>query len=193
MPNPFQFSRHAVPAAVRFAGHAIVSADGMIADAAGAMPAGLRNDADWRRFQAALDASVLVVLGRLGHELYPGQGRRRLVFTSAVPALEPAAAASLAWFYNPAGLPLDAALRQLGIDRGTIAVPGGTRVFEAFLPLYDGFALAEVHGLVLPGGRPCFSAGHPRSTLAAAGLVPISFELIDPAAGVTLTHWQRPA
>ena len=40
-------------------GHAIVSADGMIADRNRRMPAALRNDADWRRFQAALDRSDL--------------------------------------------------------------------------------------------------------------------------------------
>ena len=39
-------------------GHAIVSADGMIADRHHRTPPELRNDADWRRFQAALDAAA---------------------------------------------------------------------------------------------------------------------------------------
>jgi len=47
-------------------GFAIVSADDRIADAGGAMPDALRNEADWQRFQAELDASALTVLGRLG-------------------------------------------------------------------------------------------------------------------------------
>ena len=48
-------------------GHAVVSADGRIADRHRQMPAILRNDKDWLRFQAALDRAALVVLGRLGH------------------------------------------------------------------------------------------------------------------------------
>ena len=62
-------------------GHAIVSVDGMIAAADGSMPPALRNEADWRIFQAALDAAVLVVLGRLGHERNPNPGRKRLVLS----------------------------------------------------------------------------------------------------------------
>ena len=74
---------------LEFEGHAIVSVDGMIADAEGLMPAALRNDADWRLFQAALDGAALVVLGRLGHARHPNPGRRRLVVTRAVEALAP--------------------------------------------------------------------------------------------------------
>ena len=70
-------------------GHAVVSADGRIADHNRQMPEVLRNDKDWRRFQAALDRAALVVLGRLGHEAHPNPGRRRLVVTSRVERLEP--------------------------------------------------------------------------------------------------------
>ena len=73
---------------VEIIGHAIVSADGAIADRQRRMPPELRNDNDWTRFQAALDASVLVVLGRLGHEAHPNPGRRRLVVTGAARGLE---------------------------------------------------------------------------------------------------------
>ena len=38
-------------------GHAIISADGFIADTEGRMPKPLMIDADWQRFQAELDAS----------------------------------------------------------------------------------------------------------------------------------------
>ena len=64
---------------LRFVGHAIVTADGRIADAAGHMPPALRNPADQLRFEAALDAAALVVMGRLGHRRHPNRGRRRLV------------------------------------------------------------------------------------------------------------------
>jgi dihydrofolate reductase len=185
------FARADLPAALRFEGHAIVTADGMIADAAGAMPKALHNAEDWRRFQAALDDSVLVVLGRLGHQRHPNPGRPRLVLTSSVAAIAPAG--QNATLYNPAGASLAAVLAHLKIAAGTVAVTGGTRVFDAFLPQLDEFALAEVDDFVLPGGRPCFSSGHPRTVLAAAGLRPLRIEPIDPAAQITLTHWARPS
>jgi hypothetical protein len=185
------FSRQALPAALRFVGHAIVSADGMISLADGTMPPTLHNEADWRRFQAALDAAVLVVLGRLGHRVHASRGRPRLVLTSLVEALAADPEDPHAHLYNPAGMGLAEALERLGVAQGTLAVTGGTRVFDAFLPLYDAFDLVEVNGLTLPGGRPCFAEGHPRAVLATAGLRPARFDLIDPAAGVSLTQWER--
>jgi hypothetical protein len=187
----FAFSRQSLPPALRFVGHAIVSADGMISLADGTMPPTLHSEADWRRFQAALDAAVLVVLGRLGHRVHASRGRPRLVLTSLVEALAADPEDAHAHLYNPAGIGLAEALRRLGVAQGTVAVTGGTRVFDAFLPLYDAFDLVEVNGLTLPGGRPCFAEGHPRAVLAAAGLHPARFDLIDPAAGVSLTQWER--
>jgi hypothetical protein len=180
-----------VPAAVAFVGHAIVSADGMISAADGTMPAALRNDADWRRFQAALDESALVVVGREGHRRHGNPGRRRLVFTGSVEGIAPDPLDGHATLYNPAGATLAELLAHLGIAEGIVAVTGGTRVFDAFLPLYDAFDLAEANGVVLPAGRPCFPAGHPRAVLAQAGLLPARFEMLDAAAGVTLTRWTR--
>jgi dihydrofolate reductase len=188
---PARPSRENIPPAIRFVGHAIVSADGMISDGDGGMPAALRNDADWRHFQAALDDAALVVLGRLGHERHRNPGRPRLVLTGASVGLAGDPNDSHARLYNPDALPLAAALAQLGTAAGTLAVAGGTRVFDAFLPLYDAFDLAEVNGFVLPGGRPCFAAGHPRAVLAGAGLQPARYELIDARAGVSLTRWVR--
>jgi hypothetical protein len=185
------FSRDGIAPALCFVGHAIVSADGMISDDGGAMPPALHNAADWGRFQAALDAAALVVLGRIGHERHRNPGRRRLVLTGGLAGIGADPGDPQALLYNPAMLPLGAALAGLGIDQGTVAVTGGRRVFDAFLPLYDDFELAEVHGLVLPGGHPCFAAGHPRTVLAMAGLRPARFELIDANAGVSLTHWVR--
>jgi len=177
---------------IEIEGHAIVTADGMIAGADGSMPPTLRNDADWSRFQAALDSSVLVVLGRPGHLRHPNLGkRRRLVFTSTVERFAADPNDGLATFYNPLGASFPELLAYLRISAGVIAVTGGTRVFDYFLPLYDRFDLAETNAVTLPGGRPCFGGGHPRAVLSGAGLKPAQFELIDPVAGVTLTRWVR--
>ena len=172
-------------------GHAIVTVDGMIAAADGNMPPRLRNDADWRLFQAALDTAVLVVLGRHGHQRHPNPGRRRLVATSTVTGLVPDPADSHAKLWNPRTLAFDAALAELGITSGIVAITGGTSVFETFLPLYSSFILVEVPRLILPGGTPCFKSGHPRLVLAEAGLVPGEPELIDANAGIALTRWSR--
>lgn len=176
---------------IHFEGHAIVTADGMIADTAGSMPPALRNDADWKEFQAALDRSVLVVLGRRGHELHPNPGRRRLVLTASIERLSPALSDPLSMLWNPSGADIGSVLRELRIEAGVIAIAGGTDTFGHFLPLYDSFVLSEVHGLVLPGGRPCFTNGHPRTVLAASGLAPGAAEPLDPTAGVTRTRWRR--
>ena len=178
----------AIPADLMFEGHAIVSADGMIADGDGATPPGLRSDADWELFQAALNRAVLVVLGRPAHALHPNAGRRRLVLTRSVTGLVPDPGDADAQFWNPADKSLPATLAALGVTRGTVAVAG---VFDYFAPYFDSFSLAECHGLVLPGGIPCFAAGHPRSVLAGIGLVPGPLRMIDAAAGVSLTQWQR--
>ena len=96
-------------------GHAIVSDDGMIASHDGSMPPELRSDADWRLFQAALDRSALVVLGRLGHLRHPNPGRRRLVLTHSVVDLQPDPVDAQASYWNPAGIDITAALARLGI------------------------------------------------------------------------------
>lgn len=174
-------------------GHAIVSADGMIADADGMMPPPLCNEADWTIFQAALDRACLVVVGRLGHRRHPNPGRRRLVFTSSVAGVAKDPEDGLAILFNPAGASLDEAIALADIPPGVIAVTGGTRVFDHFLPVFDRFALAESDLFVLPGGIPCFSAGHPRAVLATAGLAPGERRQIDPTNAVALTAWRRAA
>lgn len=172
---------------IEVVGHAVVSADGMIANARGAMPAALRSEADWQRFQAALDAAALIVLGRRGHEAHPNPGRRRLVVTSRVAALEQDRADARAMRWNPAGLPFAAALGELGITDGTVAVTGGKRVFDLFLPHFTRFELVEVEGVTLPCGIPCFSAGPPAQVLAGAFLRPLPAETLED--GVKLTIW----
>jgi hypothetical protein len=171
-------------------GHAIVSVDGMIATADGAMPEALRNEADWRLFQAALDASALVVVGRLGHQRHPNPGRRRLVLTRSISSLAEDPADPLATLWNPAGMDIGDVLDNLGVTAGTIAITGGTGTFDLFIPHYDRFVLSEVRSLTLAGGTPCFSKGHPRFVLPGAGLEARDMDVIDQ--GVVQTTWVRP-
>jgi dihydrofolate reductase len=151
------------------------------------MPDLLRNDLDWARFQAALDSSALVVLGRLGHEAHPNPGRRRLVVTSRVPRLE--RIDDLVTLWNPAGAEFADVLGELGISAGTIAVTGGQQVFDLFLKRYARFDLVTIDGALLPDGIPCFSHGWPDEVLAMAGLRVVERRMLEP--GVRLEIWRR--
>ncbi len=176
------------------AGFAIVSADDRIADAAGAMPDALKNEADWVRFQAELDASAVTVLGRLGHQAHGNpRGRLRMVVSSSVATLERRADG---WWWNPAGLPWDAAIARVVPGGGRVAVPGGQGVFDLFHRIgYDEFHLTRAATARVPGGRGLFAAvehGADAATLlAAGGLRPAQDVPVDPAAGVSLTVWRR--
>lgn len=172
---------------INITGHAIVSADGRIADGTGATPAELRRASDWERFQTALDRAELVVLGRRGHEAHVNPGRRRLVLTTRVERLEHVD--ELVTLWNPAGLDLDAALAELGIGDGEIAVTGGQAVFDHFLPLFTGFDLAIADDVLLPDGLPCFTGGWPDEVLARAGLAVAERRDLEP--GVRLELWRR--
>jgi dihydrofolate reductase len=188
-PDMFTLSPAAATRRFPVVGHAIVSADGMIADAEGLMPRQLRNDADWALFQAALDAASVVVVGSLGHRRHPNPGRRRLVFTSTVREFVTDGRDHLATLFNPESMAVADVLDAAGLADGVVAVTGGRRVFDHFLRQYDEFMLAEVNGFVMPGGIACFSNGHPRAVLAAAGMVPVEHRVIDAENGVTLTRW----
>lgn len=172
---------------VEIIGHAIVSADGRIADGNRQMPAELRNDKDWTRFQAALDRARLVVLGRLGHEAHPNPGRKRLVVTSRVEAIEQIDPQVSLW--NPAGLEIDVVLDRMGIAAGEIAVTGGQAVFDLFLGRFTRFDLVTVDAVLIPDGVPCFSTGWPDEVLARAGMKVREREALDP--GVRLEVWRR--
>src|SRR5579863_10516014 len=105
----------------RIEGYAIVSADGMIADANGEMPDAIRNQADQRFLQDGLDRAAAVVHGRRSHEGGPRAGRRkRLIATRRIAALasDPAHPNALLW--NPAGAALAEALKALGVGDGSI-------------------------------------------------------------------------
>jgi hypothetical protein len=175
-------------------GHAIVSADDKIADKTGLTPASLRNEADWARFQAALDGAAITVLGRLAHEANPNRrGRNRLVLSSSARRLE---RHDDAWWWNPAGLPLADALAEVAPVAGIVAVPGGRRVFDLFLSIgFDEFHLARAAGVAIADGIPIFSeVGRARSAanvLADHGLVAGQVESVDAEAQVELTVWRR--
>jgi dihydrofolate reductase len=177
-------------------GFAIVSADGMIADANGAMPDCIRNDADQHFLQAAMDRAAAIVHGRRSHEGGPRAAKRkRVVVTRQVPAIaaDPSQPNALLW--NPAGASLEQAVDALGVGTGSIAVIGGTDVFSLFLPLYDVFHLSRATRAKIPGGQPLFSAMSPTATvedvLMRDGLLPSLPSDIDAAAGITLTNFQR--
>jgi len=176
-------------------GHAIVSADDRIADCHGVTPEALRNDADWARFQMALDRAVVTVLGRLGHEANPNaRGRNRLVLSSSARGVERRADA---WWWNPAEVSFGAALSKAAPVPGIVAVPGGRRVFDLFLSIgFDEFHLARVPGVTISDGIPVFSevatGASAAYILAAHALVADPPEMLDPAASVEMTRWRRP-
>ncbi len=180
----------------RIEGYAIVSADGMIADADGNMPDTLRNEADQRFLQTELDRAGVVVHGRRSHEGGPRAARRkRLILTRRIAAIAPNPSTANSLLWNPAGATLAQARAALGADDGTVAVIGGTEVFSLFLPLYDAFHLTRAEGVRIPGGRPLFaevgSTTAPEDALVRHGLRPGARRDLDAAAGITLTTWER--
>ncbi len=181
---------------LRIEGYVIVSADGMIADANGVMPDSIRNDADQKFFQNGLDQAAALVHGRHSHEGGPRADRRKRLVVSrqiATTAPDPAHPNSMLW--NPTGLPLEQALKEIGVSDGTIAIIGGTEVFSMFLPLYDLFHLSHAARAKIPGGRPVFSAvgpnASPEDVLMQQGLQPGARRDLDPAAGVSVITWKR--
>jgi hypothetical protein len=91
--------------------------------------------------------------------------------------------------WNPKGINFARVLAGLGITDGTIAVTGGTRVFDLFLPLFTQFDLVTAERVTIPDGAPCFSAGSPDDVLAGAGLRAEPPVPLD--ADVTLSVWRR--
>jgi dihydrofolate reductase len=182
----------------RIEGYAIISADGMIADGNGTMPATIRNDSDQRFLQTELDRAAVVVHGRNSQEGGQRAARRkRLILTRATRSIAPNPSHPDTLLWNPAGATLDEAISKLdaGPRGGTVAIIGGTDVFGLFLPLYDAFHLTRAAHAQIPGGRPVFPQVGPHSTpedvLARHGLKPGPRRDIDAAAGITLTTWDR--
>jgi dihydrofolate reductase len=180
----------------RIEGYAIVSADGMIADGNGVIPATIRNDADQRFFQSEMDRAAVLVHGRHSHEGGPrADKRKRIIVTRQVSSATPDRSLPNALLWNPLGATLEQAIAALGVGDGPIAVLGGTEVFGLFLPLYDAFHLTRAAKASIPG-RPLFPQVGPQTpedVLAGFGLRPGAPRAIDAAAGITLTTWERGA
>jgi dihydrofolate reductase len=182
---------------LRIEGYAIVSDDGMLADADGIMPASLKIDADQKFLSDGLDRADIIVHGSHSHEEQPqSPRRRRLIATRSGSTLTPASDDPNAAFWNPAGVSLDQALKALGLDGGIVAILGGTDIFGLFLNRYDVFYLSRARGVSLPGGRPVFPdvpGRSPEDILSASGLVPGPQEMLDAARGATLVAWRKAA
>jgi hypothetical protein len=183
--------------ALRIEGYVIVSADGMLADAAGVMPETLKFEGDKQFFNAALDRADLIVHGRHSHEGQPNSPqRKRIIVTRTVPGLSSDPSNPKAILWNPAGASFEAACGRIDVRHGAVAIIGGPNVFDMFMDRYDTFWLSQAPKVRLPGGKPVF-AGVPRQTpqevLAHNGLKAGESLPLDGANGVTVTPWQRKA
>jgi hypothetical protein len=180
---------------LRIEGYAIVSDDGMLADAAGVMPSSLVVEADQKFLSEGLDRADIIVHGRHSHENQPqSPTRRRLIASRSVDTLGPTSDYPNAVLWNPAGLSLEQALQELDLEGGIVAVLGATEIFGLFLPRYDAFYLSRAKGVTLPGGRPVFPdvpKRSPEDILSASGLVGGPAQTLDPARGATLVAWER--
>src|ERR1700712_2476523 len=110
----------------RVEGYVIVSADGMLANAAQLMPDELNFEGDKQFFSAALDRADLIVHGRNSHEDQPNSPRRkRIILTRGIGALASDPSNPKAVLWNPAGASFEAACDAAGLRSGTVAIIGG--------------------------------------------------------------------
>lgn len=179
-------------------GYAIVSTDGMLADANRRIPDALKVKADQEFFHGALERAAVVVHGRHSHEGGARAGSRyRLVLTRSIPALANNSSHPKSLLWNPNGATLAEAWARLGAPSGLLAVIGGPEAYGLFLDDigYDAFHLSRVANIRLPGGRPVFPQIGPDRTpedvLASRGLKPMPQRVLDAAAGATLVTWRR--
>ena len=184
-----------MPPASRIEGYAIVSEDGMLANADGIMPDSLKFEADQAFFERGLDRVDVVVHGRHSQERQRHSDlRRRLILTHGISAIAPDPTNKNALFWNPAGASLEQAMTALGVPDGNIGVIGGTHVFGIFLDRYDVFYLSRAPAVRLPGGRPVFPevpARTPEEVLARYGLEPRQQRLLDVENAVAVVEWYR--
>jgi dihydrofolate reductase len=182
---------------LRIEGYVIVSADGMLANAAHVMPDELKFEGDKQFFTAALDRADLIVHGRHSYEDQPNSPlRKRIVLTRTIGAVasDPSNAKAVLW--NPAGASFEAACDFAGVRSGTVAIIGGPDVFGMFMDRYDTFWLSQAPRVRLPGGEPCFPGvpqHSPQEILAAHGLKAGAAQILDTAHDVSVTPWRRAA
>ncbi len=180
---------------LRIDGYVIVSADGMLANAAHVMPDELKFEGDKQFFNAALDRADLIVHGRNSYEDQPNSPRRkRIILTRTIAAVAPDRSNPHATLWNPAGASFEAACDFAGVRSGTVAVIGGPGVFAMFMDRYDTFWLSQAPLVRLPDGEPCFPgvpAQSPQQILAAHGLKAGEARMLDSAGDVRVTPWRR--
>lgn len=176
-------------------GYAIVSEDGMIANAAGVMPDSLKFAADKQFFERGLDGVDVVVHGRHSHERQQHSNmRRRLILTRKIAgiAADPSNKKALLW--NPADVSFEEALAAVGNPNRRIGIIGGTEVFGLFLDRYDVFHLSRAPDARVPGGRAVFPGvpmRTPEELLASHGLDRGQRRLLDPEKGLAVVSWRR--
>lgn len=178
----------------RIEGFAIVSADGMLADADGVMPESLKIEDDQQFFHGSLDKSDAVVHGRHSHEGGPNAASRlRLIVTRRIRDLARHPDNPKAVLWNPAGATFAQAWDKLGHAGGLLAVIGGTEIFGMFLDIgYDAFHLSRADHVRLPGGRPVFPQVPtltPEQVLQSRGYRAGPLRLLDRGKEVRLVTW----
>lgn len=184
-----------MPGPTAIEGFAIVSEDGMMADAEHRIPPSLVVDADQAFFHGSLERAAAAVHGRHSHEGGARAAtRHRLVATRSIGRTAPHPTLPKALLWNPQGASLAEAWAELGAPAGMLAVIGGPEINQVFLERgYDAFHLSRVAGIRLPGGRPVFSAmasgRSPEELLASHGLAPEPPQALAP--GLTLVTWRR--
>ncbi len=181
--------------ALRIEGYVIVSADGMLADANGMMPASLKFAGDQSFFESALDRVDLIVHGRNSFEDQPRSPQRtRIILTRSISGVDRDPTNPKATLWNPAGASFEQACTQAGVNSGTVAIIGGPDVFEMFMDRYDTFWLSQAHRVKIPDGVGAFPdvpEQSPQAILGAHGLEPAETHTLDAEQNVDVTAWRR--
>ena len=140
----------------RIEGYAIVSREGMIAEADGSFPKSIEIPADQKHYRDSVARAGGVVNGKHSAEGGPLEAeRKRLILSRKVDGVAPHPTKANAMLWNPKGASFEEAWQKLGA-KGTAAVVGGTDVFGLFLDIgYDAFYLTQAEAKV-PNGRPVF-------------------------------------
>jgi hypothetical protein len=173
-----------MPRPCRIEGYAIVSEDGMIANAAGIMPDSLKFEADQHFFERGLDGVDVVVHGRHSHERQPPSYlRRRLILTRQVPAIEADPSNEKALFWNPAGASFEQALGKLPTSRPFSWTSDNGRVDAAMAPVDNVPCRSTRRARHIRADRPLTNNTGHSSRLAKSGrLVRRMSHRVDPAA-----------
>src|ERR1700692_1519135 len=119
-----------MPQTRRIEGYAIVSEDGMLANAEGIMPDSLKFSADQQFFERGLDGVDVVVHGRHSNEQQRNSPlRRRVILTRRIHGLEPDPSNDKAMLWNPTGASFEEAMAAVGAEEAVVGVVGATGVF----------------------------------------------------------------